>query len=76
MLSEKEEMSVKWKRGARFGERRNFFQDKSSQTLVEVGEGASQTINHSFMIPRIRDELCCGISQSSVVFYIYVHTSF
>lgn len=71
MLSEKEETSVKWKRGARSRERRNFFQDKSSQTL-----GASQTINHSFMIPRTRDELCCGISQSSMVLYIYVHTSF
>ena len=59
MLSEKGEMSVKWKRGARSGERRNFFQDKSSQTLVEVGEGACQlpffisTENHWFAVPSL-----------------------
>lgn len=76
MLSEKEETSIKWKRGVRSRERRNFFQDKSSQTLVEVGKGVSQTINRSFMNPRTRDELCCGISQSSVVIHIYVYTCF
>ena len=76
MLSEKEKTSVKWKRGIRSRKRKNFFQDKSSQTLVEVGKGASQTINHSFMNPRTRDELCYGISQSSVVFHMYVYTRF
>lgn len=52
MLSEKGEMSVKWKRGARSGERRNFFQDKSSQTFGRSRRGGISDYKSLFHDPQ------------------------